>query len=81
MKRRKRPLPSPEIQQLKKELNRTNYNLEYNRVLRSTIYSLIIVAAVAVLIAVLCLPVLQIANNNCSQFFFFPQPELPSKNG
>ena len=60
MKSRRRPLPSPEIQQLKKELNRTNYNLEYNRVLRSTIYSLIIVAAVAVLIAVLCLPVLQI---------------------
>jgi len=60
MKRRKQALPAPEIDQLKKELHRTNYNREYNRVLRSTVYTLIIVAAIAVLIAVLCLPVLQI---------------------
>ena len=60
MKRRKQALPTPEIDQLKKELHRTNYNREYNRVLRSTVYTLIIVAAIAVLISVLCLPVLQI---------------------
>lgn len=60
MKRRIRNAAPPELNQIKKELSRTNYNREYNRVLRSTVYTLIIVAAIAVLVAVLCLPVLQI---------------------
>ena len=60
MKRRVKTLPTPELQQLQKELRRTNYNTEYRRVLRSTVYTLVIVAAIAVLIAVLCLPVLQV---------------------
>lgn len=51
---------TPELDQLKKELRRANYSEEYRRVLRSTIFTLVIVAAVAVLVAVLCLPVLQI---------------------
>ena len=60
MKRKKVRLAAPELEQLKKELRRTNYNREYGRVLRSTVYTLIIVAAAAILVAVLLLPVLQI---------------------
>lgn len=41
-------------------MKRGNYRRRYNRVLRSTIYTLITVAAVAVLVATLFLPVLRI---------------------
>ncbi len=50
----------PNIEQLEKELKRENYKIHYAKVLRSTIYVLITVAAVAVLIATLFLPVLRI---------------------
>ena len=50
----------PSVDQLKEELNRERYKARYNRVLRSTVYSLIVVAAVAVLVATIWLPVLQI---------------------
>lgn len=50
----------PEIDELEKELKRVNYNRRYGAVLRSTIYTLIVVAAVAVLVATLWMPVLQI---------------------
>lgn len=45
---------------MKAELKRENYKHRYRHVLRSTTYSLIVVAAVAVLVAVLWLPVLRI---------------------
>ena len=48
------------MSQLRAELKRENYRHRYGRVLRSTVYSLIVVAAVAVLVAVLWLPVLRI---------------------
>lgn len=57
-------MPSP--QQLENELNRTRYRARYRRVLRSTVYTLITVAAVAVLVATLLLPVLQIYGNSMS---------------
>lgn len=50
----------PDIAQLKAELQRENYKNRYKRVLRSTIYTLIVVAAVAVLVATIWMPVLQI---------------------
>lgn len=56
----------PSSQQLENELNRTKYRARYRNVLRSTIYTLITVAAVAVLIATLLLPVLQIYGNSMS---------------
>ena len=59
MRRRKEPAV-PGVEQLRKELRRTNYNIEYRRVLRSTVSIIVIVAAVAILIAVLCLPVIQV---------------------
>lgn len=53
-------LPRPTTKQLEAELARVKYKSRYRSVLKSTIYTLITVAAVAVLIATLWLPVLQI---------------------
>lgn len=50
----------PSLEQLTAELNREKYKRRYKRVLRSTIYTLIVVAAVAVLVATIWMPVLQI---------------------
>ena len=50
----------PSVELLEKEVNRKKYQKRYFQVLRNTIYTLITVAAAAVLIAVLLLPVLQI---------------------
>ena len=52
--------PVPTVQELQSELNRVRYKRRYRSVLRSTIYTLITVAAIAVLVATLWLPVLQI---------------------
>ena len=54
------PRELPSLEQLTAELERENYKRRYNRVLRSTIYALIVVAAVAVLVATIWMPVLQI---------------------
>lgn len=50
----------PTTQQLEAELQRVKYQRRYGSVLRSTLYTLITVAAIAVLVATLWLPVLQI---------------------
>ena len=50
----------PSVEQLEVELSRIKYRQRYHVVLRSTVYTLITVAAVAVLVATLWLPVLQI---------------------
>lgn len=56
----KKDLAIPETESLEMELNRVRYKERYTKVIRSTIYSLITVAAVAVLVATLWMPVLQI---------------------
>ena len=59
MKQEKRvEMPSQEL--LEAEVKRVRYRKRYQRVLRSTIYMLVVVAALAVLIATIWLPVLQI---------------------
>ena len=50
----------PSVEMLEAELNRVKYKQRYRVVLTSTVYTLITVAAVAVLVATLWLPVLQI---------------------
>ena len=50
----------PSIEMLEAELNRVKYRQRYRVVMKSTIYTLITVAAIAVLVATLWLPVLQI---------------------
>ena len=55
--RQQREVPS--IPELKRELKRVRYRKRYHAVLRSTIYTLVTVAAAAILVATLWLPVLQ----------------------
>lgn len=50
----------PTIPELQTELNRVKYRQRYRSMLKSTVYTLITVAAVAILVATLWLPVLQI---------------------
>lgn len=54
----------PTVQQLETELKRVRHGKRYRSVLRSTIYTLITVAAIAILVATLWLPVLQIYGNS-----------------
>lgn len=62
MKRKKSVSDStqPSIGQLEAELSRVRYRSRYQRVLKSTVYTLITVAAVAILVATLLMPVLRI---------------------
>ena len=50
----------PSIEILQEELNRLNYRKRFNSILRSTIFTLVVVAAIAVLVASLWMPVLRI---------------------
>lgn len=58
--RKKKMLTAPTTQQLETEIKRINYKKRYRTVMKSTVYMLITVAAVAILVATLWLPVLQI---------------------
>ena len=51
---------TPSLAQLEAELQRERYRSRYGRVLRSTVCALVVVAAAAVLVATLWMPVLQI---------------------
>ncbi len=53
-------LDSLTVKEIEKELSRVRYKLTYRKILRSTFFSLVVVAAVAILIATLFLPVLNI---------------------
>ncbi len=57
-------LPGPE--ELEAELNRVQYAVRYRQILRSTLYSLVVVAASAILIATVWMPVLQIYGSSMS---------------
>ncbi len=63
-KRKKNETALPTARQIESEILREKYVRKYKQVLRSTVYSLIIVAAVAVLIATLVFPVLQISGSS-----------------
>lgn len=65
-KKKRATLEIPEIKELEAELKRERYRRQYSRVLSSTIFTLITVAAVAVLVATLWLPVLQIYGTSMS---------------
>lgn len=65
-KKKRAKLEIPEIKELEAELKRERYRRQYSRVLSSTIFTVITVAAVAVLVATLWLPVLQIYGTSMS---------------
>ena len=50
----------PDSEQFESELKRVNYRSRFRKLLRSTVYTLIVVAACAILVAVLFMPVLRI---------------------
>ena len=65
MKQKAKP-QLPEIDELKAELRRERYKNRYAAVLRSTVGTLAVVAAFAILVATLWMPVLQIYGNSMS---------------
>ena len=56
----------PTSVQLEDELIRVRYRERYGKLLKNTVYSLLVVAAISVLIATLFLPVLEIYGNSMS---------------
>lgn len=58
--KRKLPADLPKVSQIEEELSRERYKRQYRRTLRGTVYMLITVAAAAILVATLWLPVLRI---------------------
>ena len=55
---------NPTVQQLEKELRREQHKRSYRSTLLSTVSALIIVAAIAVLVSMLALPVLQVVGES-----------------
>lgn len=62
--KKKKVLSIPTTEQLEEEIKRIRYKKRYQSVLKSTLYTLITVAAVSILVATLWLPVLQIFGNS-----------------
>ena len=60
-------LDLPDLSLLEAELEREQYKNSFGQVLKSTVFSLLVVAAVSVLIAVLLLPVLQISGTSMTE--------------
>ena len=56
--------PIPSTAEVKAARDRLAYRRRYLRVLRSTVYALLVVAAIAVLLATLFLPVLQVSGDS-----------------
>lgn len=63
-KRKKKELQFPTSVQIEKAIAKEQYSRKYKKVLKSTLSSLIVVAAIAVLVATLALPVLQIQGSS-----------------
>lgn len=54
----------PSVKQLESELKQIKYRKDFRRILRSTISSLLVVAAIAVLVSMLFLPVLRVTGSS-----------------
>ena len=63
----------PTSEELENELIRVRYSERYRKLLKNTIYALLVVAAISILIATLFMPVLEIYGNSMS-------PTLDNKN-
>lgn len=77
----KKPRELPTTQQLTKELARVRYRRSYLRVLRSTVFTLVTVAAIAILVATLWLPVLQIYGSSMEPALYEGDIVLSVKTG
>ena len=54
----------PSMEEIMQERKRLSYRRRYKRVLKSTVYALVVVAAIAVLLATNLLPVLQVSGDS-----------------
>lgn len=63
---KQKSLELPTTKDLEKQLNQEKYNFKYKRILKSTIYALIIVASMSTLAATLIFPVLKIYGSSMS---------------
>ena len=62
--KKKKVVVAPTMEQLESEIKRVRNKRKYRSVMKSTVYMLVTVAAVAILVATLWLPVLQIYGNS-----------------
>ena len=58
----------PEVEEVREELNRVTYRRRFGSVLRSTAFTLVVVASLAVLVATLWMPVLRIYGVSMAPF-------------
>lgn len=72
---------TPSIEQLEGELRRIHHKTEYKKTLRGTVYVLITVAAMAVLVATMFLPVLQVFGTSMEPTLENGELVLALKNG
>lgn len=56
--------PAPSVEQFEKELRYEKRRTNYSKALKSTLYSLLVVAAAAILVATLMMPILQISGSS-----------------
>ena len=63
---KQKSLELPTTKDLENQLNQEKYNFKYKRILKSTIYALIIVASISTLAATLIFPVLKIYGSSMS---------------
>ncbi|HAP79258.1 MAG TPA: signal peptidase I [Ruminococcus sp.] len=71
----------PDAEQLSNEIKRIRYMKEYRRMLSNTVSSLIVVAAVAVLISMLFLPVLRVTGTSMTPTFMNDELVICNKRG
>lgn len=71
----------PTAEQLTRELNRIQYKSRFRSILKSTLYTLITVAAIAILVATLWLPVLQIYGSSMTPTLSNGEIVLSLKSG
>lgn len=65
--KKKKEIEAPTLEQIEEELKKEIHKHSYGVVLRSTIYALLVVAAAAVIVAVMFLPVLQISGTSMTE--------------
>ena len=76
---RRRISSVPDLAEVEKERNRLKRRKEYGNALRGTCFSLLAVAAIAVLAATLFLPVLQVTDLSAMRMHMFPRWVFPSR--
>ena len=75
------PIEYPSLEEMEQEIARLKYKRSYSGALRSTMYSLAVVAAIAILVATLWMPMLQITGASMDPTLVDGQFVVAVKNG